>query len=171
MNDLEYRKLLETSWRRPLTPEEQARLDQFLAEAPAARADWETETALSGVLDRLPEPPVASNFTAQVMRAIESERARPSRPATAWPDWLGALWPKMAWAAVALLLAVGVFQGYGVLNRARMARDLANIPVVPTVPPADILQDFDAIQQLSQVPAASSSGQTISDEALLAALQ
>jgi hypothetical protein len=53
----------------------------------------------------------------------------------------------------------------------RMVRDLASIPVVSTIPPAEILQDFDAIQQFSHLPATASQVQTITDEALLAALQ
>jgi hypothetical protein len=174
MNDTVYQKLLEASWRRPLTPEEQARLQALLQAHPGLRADWETETALSQALGRLPEPALASNFTARVLRAAEAEQARRQlRPALAvwWEDWARALVPKAAWAAVALLLTATAIQQYRSLNRSLLARDLAKIPAVAALPRPEVLQDFEAIQQLRRVPAVVRSSSAISDEDLLAALQ
>jgi anti-sigma factor RsiW len=171
MNDPEYQEMLETSWRRKLTSEEKARLEALLALRPEARAGWQTDAALTGGLRRLPEPVLASNFTSQVMRAIRAEQGPPEPAAAGWLDWLGRFRLKVAWAAVAVVLGTVAFQGYGHLKRARIAQALASIPVVSEVPAPEILQDFDAIQQFSHVAAAPSETQTISDEALLAALQ
>lgn len=64
-------ELTELAWRRGLTPDEQARLRQYLAAHPAARSQWELEAALTRALDRLPPAPVSSNFTALVLKAVQ----------------------------------------------------------------------------------------------------
>jgi hypothetical protein len=52
-----------------------------------------------------------------------------------------------------------------------LVRELASIPAVATLPPAEVLQDFDAIQQLSRVSVPTGESQTISDAELMTALQ
>src|SRR5687767_16025682 len=89
MNDELYNELLEASWQRKLTAEEQAELRAFLAAHPEAQADWEEEALLTQQLERLPAPPVASNFTAQVMQQLDLEVAREGQAsrAAATPWW------------------------------------------------------------------------------------
>ncbi len=70
-NDGSFSRLRETSWRRKLTETEAAELRTRLAADPAARADWEVESALNAALDRLPAAPVPTNFTARVMQAVD----------------------------------------------------------------------------------------------------
>ena len=54
-----------------MTPSEEAELQKYLAANPAERADWQVEAELNRLLERLPEaPPVASNFTARVLKAV-----------------------------------------------------------------------------------------------------
>jgi hypothetical protein len=172
MNDSEYQQLLETAWRRELTPAQRARLLSLLAERPEASVDWESEEALTRVLRRLPEPALSSNFTALVLRAAASARGRPAETTTGgWPRWLQGLWPRVAWAAAALALGMASVQAYNMKSRTQLRHDLAAIPAVPRVPSPEILQDFDAIQQFSHVASAPSGIQTVSDEALLTALQ
>src|SRR6266542_144743 len=50
MNESDYRALLQTAWRRPLSLEEQARLDAWLATHPQAQAEWEEEAGLNRLL-------------------------------------------------------------------------------------------------------------------------
>lgn len=173
MSDSVYQELLETSWHRELTSQEAARLRAFLAEHPEAQADWQAEAALNGWLRRLPEPAVASNFTAQVMRAVQMDQLRNERPMLArCQSWLRMLWPKAAWAAAALFLGTAALLEHRHLDRARLARDLASITVAAsTLPSPEILQDFDAVRQLSLVPAASTGPAAVSDDEFLAALQ
>ncbi|MBI5384599.1 MAG: hypothetical protein HZA90_07900 [Verrucomicrobia bacterium] len=174
MNDPVYRKLLETSWRRPLTPEEQARLAEFLAAHADAARDWEAEVALDRFLRAQRPPPLASNFTAQVLRAVEAEQARQrgrSPWRVWWEDWGRVLAPRLAWAGAALVLAVAGMQEYRYLSRARLAQDLARISLVASVPAPEILQDFESIQQLSFVPVKPADSAAISDDELLRALQ
>ena len=82
MNESDYQALVEASWWRSLTVEEQLRLDGWLAAHPQARVDWEAERSLNGLLTNLSDAPVASNFTAQVLQAVDrsepAERRKPS---------------------------------------------------------------------------------------------
>ena len=75
MNESEYQALIEASWRRSLTDDEQARLDSWLRVHPEMHNEWEEESALNRMLEELPEAPVASNFTARVLQAVQREAA------------------------------------------------------------------------------------------------
>ena len=169
MNDATEQTLLEASWRRPLTPDEQARLRVWLAQHPEAVAGWQEESALSGLLEKLPEAPLASNFTAKVLRAVEAEQARRARSPFAvwWEGWQRSFSPKLAWAAVALLVGLAAVQEYHYVSRTRFARDLAKVPAVAVWPAPEVLQDFDSIQQFSHVPVPAA----VSDQELLTALE
>ena len=151
MNDSEYQMLLVESWRRGLTPGEKARLQAFLAEQPERAADWERETALNDALNRLPDAPVASNFAALVMRAVERESKCTEPQAGDSFGWL-ARWLRrpasgLAWAAALALLAwSGYEQFYGRPHRER-AMELSLI-MKAVAPEAGVFQDFDAIQRL-----------------------
>src|SRR5512140_3011737 len=95
----------ELSWRRKLSSDEAAELRAWLATHPEARDDCEAEAGLSEALDRLPNVPLASNFTARVLQAVEREAGAP-RP-RAHPDWQQPGWwmkwlPRTAFAVVAL---------------------------------------------------------------------
>ncbi len=173
MRDPTYLELLETSWRRPLTEAEKARLQALLSADPAAAADWRQDEAVDRLLHRLPEPALPSNFTAQVMRAVEAAGA----PDAGWTwlswyrGWARGVWPKVAWAAALALLATATLQGYRRLDRTRLVRDLAKLPAVATVPSPEVLRDFDAIRQLSLVTPPAKEPAALSDDDLLKALQ
>jgi len=172
MNSPELQKLLETAWRRELSREEQARLAPLLDCHPEARADWQTEAALTRLLARAPDAPVPSNFTARVLQAVAvSKPDRQTIFERLQAQWRGLLGPRLAWATVLLVAAVIAVTGQRHLSRTRLVRDLAQIPAVSAVPAPEILEDFDVIQQLSHVPVAANGGQGFSDEELLAALQ
>lgn len=164
MNDPVYQRLLETSWRRELTPAEQAELEARLADRPEARAAWETDAALSRLLRRLPDASPSSNFTAQVLRAVEVEAASRRSHARWWESWFRPVWPRLAWGVAVLALAAVAVHHHRQTSRARLARELARMSVVVSLPSVEVFQDFEPIRRLSHVPAAS-------DEDLLAALQ
>src|SRR5262245_66668141 len=93
MSDSLYKELLEASWRRKLTPEEETRLQHYLAAHPEAQAEWEDEMALSFHLRQLPDAPLSSNFTARVLEAVEleqrrQERARPISRLARGREWM-----------------------------------------------------------------------------------
>ncbi len=173
MRDSTYLELLETSWRRPLTEAEKARLQALRSTDPAVAADWEAEQALGGLLRRLPEPALSSNFTARVLQTVRAEAARDN--GWSWSSWyrgwVEGLWPKAAWAASLALVATASLLTYRHLDRTRLVRDLAQLPAVGALPSPEALRDFDAIQQLSLVAPQPKEGAAVSDEDLLKALQ
>src|SRR5258705_4830182 len=165
MSDEAYNELREASWRRKLTAEEQARLRAWPAAHPEAQADWEEEALLTQQLERLPNAPLSSNFTAQVAQKLDLELAREERERTRrpWPVW-GRLVSRYA-----SVILIGLLAGFGVLRyhqhqRTEMAESVRNVTPVASGLQPEILNDIDTIQQLRQVP-------VVSDEELLAALQ
>lgn len=165
MNTERLERLRDTAWRRKLTPAEEAELLQLLAGDPAARADWEAEQALTGLVTQLPRPIVATNFTKQVMDAVLAEQARVEQEGGGVAGW----WPRFGWrprlamlsGATALVAVVLVQHRLHVQQEVVLSvRTLSPAAVVPSV---ELLSDFDAIMKLGQVPP--------TDDDLLAALQ
>ena len=81
MNDSEHQRLREESWRRKLSPAEEASLRTWLAAHPDQQADWEADARLSQWLGQLPDAPVPSNFTSLVLQAVDRQEAAVARPA------------------------------------------------------------------------------------------
>jgi len=167
-NDPLFNQLREVAWRRRLTPEEEARLNAFLAAHPEAQADWEVEQALGDALDRLPEAPaVSSNFTSRVLQAVELETAAGARAAVKQPRsparWVFRWLPRAAIAG--LILGTSVFSLHELreAHRSELARSVAAVSDVTSLPNPEILKDFDTIRALNQTPAP--------DEQLLTLLQ
>jgi len=153
MNEQAYNELLEAASKRKLTSEEEARLQALFLESPDAQMAWEEEMALSDALRQMPEAPVASNFTARVMQAVEYEQAGQGRPA-AWLHWLRLLvWSRKAVAGGALAcLIAGVFYTQQIVARDEKAKNLATVSSVAQLPGVEVLKDFDMIQRLGQAP-------------------
>ena len=149
----------ESLWRRKLSGPELAQL--------GSQSELELEARLTGALARLPNAPVPSNFTARVLNAIELEETRAAR-SKGWRWNWHVLLPRVA-VAVAALLFVGVgIQRYEVSrHRAEIAKTLSMVASVQKVPDVDALNNFDAIQRMSQ----SAHANTAADTDLLAALQ
>lgn len=153
MNDAEYHQLRESSWQRKLTGAEETELQKYLAAHPEAKADWETDAELNRVLDGLPEAPaVASNFTAQVMQAVERETAARAR-AKGWFT-RGRLWKWLPRAAAACLVAGVVLLGYHqhqARAREAMARRVADLARAVSASP-ELLANYDHIRRLGDTP-------------------
>jgi len=160
MNDVEFHELLETALRRPLSANEQTRLQARLAENPSTQAVWEEEMALSRLLDQLPDAPLASNFTAQVLHAVDVEReGRESRRGPKLFRWLGLRRPAQRWAATGLALALiaSGYRQYQSARRGNIALALAKLATgidtpskVLALAPDELWNNFDAIDQLPQ---------------------
>ena len=158
MSDAEFNLLLENATRRKLTAGEEARLRARLASDPSAKAVWEEEMALSQLLDRLPDAPLATNFAAQVLEAVEREERR-HRHTPRILRRLGLRRPAQQFAATCLLLVVvasGYWQ-YRTVQRQRMALALANVArsvetvsQVASLPPAEMWNDYEFISRLRQ---------------------
>ena len=161
MNENEFEKLREASWRRKLTEEEEAALRGYLATRAAARAQWEEESGLNEYLARLPDAPVSSNFTSRVLLAVARETSPGTTRVQGVSGWIKLRWPRIAFVSVligAMALSVGQYRA---VKRTEMALDVVTVSRAAKVP-HEWLQDFEAISRLSQPPV---------DEELLAALQ
>jgi anti-sigma factor RsiW len=153
-NDPIYTHLRELSWQRKLTEAEEAELRTWLAAHPDAQADWEAEAGLNAALERLPDVPVPSNFTARVLQAVEREAAV-QRRRSAW-TWGGRPWlrwlPKAAFAAVILGAGLVSYHQFQAARFAAYARSVAAVSEVSSLPSPEILQDFDTIRVLNPTP-------------------
>jgi len=148
-NDGSFSRLRETSWRRRLTEIEQAELRVQLAADPAARADWETETALNAALDRLPAVPVSSNFTARVMQAVEREDARPLAWSWNW-NW-HVLVPRVAVAAAVMLMGLLALHQHAIRSeRIALVKSVTLATGSQPVPSPEALENIDAIRRMSR---------------------
>jgi hypothetical protein len=107
------------------------------------------QNELSKLLSRLPDAPVASNFTARVMQAVELEESRAARKWNFNWNWPRLL-PRIAVTAAAVLFAGGTFHHYEVAGqRAKLAKNVALVAETQ-MPSVEALQNFDAIQRMSQ---------------------
>lgn len=167
MKESIYQELLEASWRRHLTSEEEAHLQDYLAAHPLDQIQWSEEAALNGFLQSLPPAPVPSNFTARVLQAIDAEELQEERvtpSARPWQHWITQLIPQFASLSVVIVLCVTGFYQYRSFHRDQVAQNAAIISDLASVAGPEILKDFEAIHQMRQVTA-------FTDDDLVTALQ
>ncbi len=154
MNEFHEPNWRDITARRLPTAEEQARLAAWLDAHPEELEPWQDEIRLTGLLRRLPDAPVASNFTAVVRREVERGAARvPSgRLVRPW-RWVGAL--RFGWqlgaAAFALAMVLAVQHHRRVQARVELAESVATLPAVG-LSDADLWKDFYHIVALPSTP-------------------
>ncbi len=154
-NDRPYDHLRQAAWRRKLTAVEEAELRGCLSAAPDLQADWETELALNQALERLPDAPVPSNFTARVLRNAERHSPKGGRrPLPLRAVWGGGFrWlPRAAFIAACLAAGFFSYQHLEDSRREHLAESLVKVSEVASVPSPDALADFEAIQALDRTP-------------------
>jgi anti-sigma-K factor RskA len=107
------------------------------------------QNELRELLSRLPDAPVASNFTARVMQQVDLEESRRSRKWNFISNWRAFL-PRAAVATVAIVFAGLTLQNHEAgERRAQVAQSVALVAETP-MPSVDALKNFDAIQRMSQ---------------------
>jgi len=158
-------KLSDALQQNKLTAEQEAQLQIYLAAHPAQRTRWEEELALNQLLRRMPDAPVSSNFTAQVLQSIRQSPASAHFEPAFWRRLLAGQW-QVKLATVLALACAGVFtyHEHQLAARRDLARDLAEMTKGTAATPLELLENFDAIERLNQVPV------TV-DRELMAALQ
>jgi len=164
MNDVRKDELIRLGMQRELTPEEESRLEGWLAAHPEDRAAWDDERALNRALRTMPDVPVSSNFTSRVLQAVDLDEAREGRRARG-KSRFQLLLPRWRWGvAVALLGSLGLFE----LRTVRQAQFDKQLRIVSgdvaKLPGPEVLEDFDAIARLQEVS-------VTSDDELLAAFK
>lgn len=170
MNDVRKDELTKLSMRHELSPEEQSRLEAHFAAHPEFRHAWEEERALSRAIQSLPDVPVSSNFTAQVMLALDAESRSVTRRSLRSRLWVPRLWPRLGLSALALgIVVLGGQKWYETNRQERYVRDVSFAASdLAAMPNAELLlRDFDAIRELGQLSTVAAS----SDDELLRVLQ
>jgi anti-sigma factor RsiW len=165
MQEPEYQNLIETSWRRPLSETERARLGKFLEAHPERQESWREDAALNGLLRRMPGAALSSNFTARVVQAASRIPAKPAwrRRLEAFP-WLGGVWvPRAALGAAMICCGLLSFHGYQVRHRAQEAEAMVSVSPLAGLVSIDSLENFDTINKMNKVQ--------VADEDLLTVLQ
>lgn len=113
-------------------------------------AESELEARLTRALARLPDAPVASNFTARLMQAVDLEESRRSRRRSFGWNW-HALLPRLAVTASVVLFAGLTLRHYElVAHRNTLARSAAMMTGSQPLPSVEALKNFDVIQRMSQ---------------------
>jgi hypothetical protein len=132
----------ESLWRRTFSEAERAALRE--------KPSLAEEAQLTDALAKIPNVPVPSNFTARVLESIELEEAAAVRSRGSHWNW-HLLWPRAAVAAAVLIFAGVSVQRYeGNSQRAALAKNIAQVAVAQPLPSVDALNNFDAIQRMSQ---------------------
>ncbi len=172
------KQAMETIWRRELTTEERARLEKQLTGDEGGLRFIEEEEALSRLLKSLPDAPLSTNFTARVMMAVRSERARTAsvfRVPGGEVLWrlCGSLrhsWVAQSTAAgLALAISLSTYYGLKSYRSHQLAQTLAAVTKEGGMPEIEVLKDFDAIRHFGSAQASKTTIEM--DAALLAALQ
>lgn len=145
----------ESLWRRKLSAAEHTGL--------RAQPELELEARLTEALAQIPDASLPSNFTARVLAAVDLAESQGMRSRNWTLNWR-LLWPRVAAVAAVLIFAGVSFQRYEEnSHRIALARNVAMLLVAQPPPSVEALNNFDAIQRMSQ------SGHA--DGELLAALQ
>jgi hypothetical protein len=139
-------ELRERVWRRKLTEAERAELRA----RPEAAADLELESRLSEMLAKAPDVAVPSNFTSRLMQAVDLEDSRRSHRWSFGWNW-HVLLPRLAVTASVVLFAGLTLRHYELaVRRNTLARNAAMMAGSQPLPSVEALQNFDAIQRMSQ---------------------
>jgi len=157
MDDSDYQRIKELSWKRKLDCQEQQQLDDLLSATPEKRQDWNEEHALNGLLKGLNNVPVSSNFTARVLQA--AQRTTPGQEKKrfrfAFSQWFRLGWAPACITAM-LLASFGLFSVHQnqISERSQLAKNIVAVSRVAAISEMDWLKDFDTIDRLSKVQVA-----------------
>lgn len=166
MNGPEFDELLKKQMRGSLTAEDDTALQARFRHDSSAEAAWEEDLRLNQLLQQVPDAPISSNFTARVLGAIELEEKKEARrsPWRGVGQWLRVgLARKAALATIIAGVSMLTYHQYRSGVREEMARNAAAVSSIAALPSVDVLENFEIIQGLNQLPPV--------DVDLLAALQ
>lgn len=129
-------------WRRPLTDSERAALRQV--------PELEVEERLTESLAKMPDVPVATNFTARVMDAVDREESTSTAFRFFRRDWRMLL-PRIMATAIVLIFTGIFWERYELSSqRVTLVKNVAQVASTKPIPSVDALYNFDAIQRMSQ---------------------
>jgi anti-sigma factor RsiW len=145
----------EAGLRRELGQDEIVELRAYLEAHPEQRREITTDLSLNRILRRLPDQPVSSNFTDQVLQAVAKVQSHESTKTSA-PRWS---WRRLThhlprWAMAGLLIGVGLlsYRQYQLQSRFELARSVMTVSNFSSLAPVEVWENYDAIVRLSHVP-------------------
>ena len=169
MRQSDWDEFLKKEMNASLRSEDRARLDTLLSGNPESQSAWTEEVRLNELLRQLPDAPLSTNFTSQVLNAVEAERRTTApREESLLPfRWRGWSWAtRSAFALSVLLTASLAFRFYESAQLEQVASSVAAFSDGVPQPMIDILAHFDEIKWLPS----SSVTETGVDADLLAAI-
>lgn len=150
MSDPEQNERVLRGLKGDLPRDERARLEAALGNDPELKEQWEEELALNQLLNRVPEAPISSNFTAVVL-----ERARLEQRVPAKRRWFRFSLPKLAGAlAFVGVIGVGLNHRHEVQREEKFAEGIKQFTAAASeirtkeIPAVEMFQNFDAIEKL-----------------------
>ena len=105
---------------------------------------------LRGLLSRLPDAPLASNFTARVMQAVEREESRPAEPVDVFRMGLARAFAARGGGGGRMAAAGLAFSGTQPWRSANNWPKMSRSWPAQPMPSVEALQNFDAIRRMSQ---------------------
>jgi len=154
MNESEYMRLREATWRRELTAEEETVLRSYLLVHPEAQLDWDEEKAITALLVKLPDKPLSSNFTSQLLQRIDLETRERDRVTASGSGWrrLSRWLPRFAVAGLVIGMGGVGYQQYRDYAFRQKATSVAAVTkLAANLPDVQMWQDFEAISKLNQL--------------------
>jgi hypothetical protein len=137
-----------------LSAQQEVYVEQYLASHPDERPGLEEELALSRLLADIPNLPVPSNFTARVRQAVQAGQSSSASDRTrVWHRFVIRRWmPQVATVGTAVTVAWLAYAQHQAAGRQELARNLAEISRLAGGTSVEVLENFDAIERLNQVP-------------------
>ena len=179
MSEIPRPKLWDKSLRKALKPEEKAELDLWFSNHPGQKEIWEEDRMVTQWIKALPPVEVSSNFTSMVVDRLSKEQEVEVQFQSPWYMRI----PKLLHmhGAVVCLLTITCLTLYYIQNvrmeRTEVANHVAALSrglmavenvsekniIAPkeskaSLPPLDILENFDAINRLTELPAEMDAG-------------
>jgi anti-sigma factor RsiW len=158
MNRPDKGDLIAKALRDNLSEAEKNQWERILENDPELRNSFAEEQALDRVLDRMPDVPISSNFTALTLQAAMRE---PPPVKRLWPFSLAIFQSTFAQAVAVLVgvcaVGIGVGVQYHNSQRADMARKVRSFTEIASaigsdkVRPEELFQNFEAIRALPTV--------------------
>lgn len=155
-------QLIEKSRKENLSQEERILLERLFDQDPALRKDWEEECRLTALFSLLPDAPLSSDFTEQVLKqTFDVEAPQKSRLETAFVYWSlfsqKNRWLKYAAAAcLVFLLSFGFYHHQSQVRIHQMAESLSTVAETATEVAVVSEVDLNAIHVLGKMTEATS---------------
>lgn len=142
--------LLGKALRDELSASERRRWEQLLQQDPSLQDAFAEEVELERALSLLPDVPISSNFTSlAVQAAMRDTRRKPAKQVWKWPLWRLVSGGALVVAACVYGLRIHSAKQAEMAINVRSFSEVASVIASSQTSPAEVFQNFDAIQRLS----------------------